>query len=267
MLSLGDDRLVTAGTRRLLRTESRLAAALVRRAEGHGAGPDAEVPVHGEGRRDGRGPAGDAGDDPPRRSHDVRERMFFDDATGHAPAPRPARRERQARRAGSRSSRCPTPKPVERAAPTSVPKVERPVRRRRAAPGAGDARRPERAEEGRRRLRAARASTRSPTDRCSCTTATGCSGVSVFETAGELAWDALPAGGSTVELGGERVRASTAPRRESPRCGAARRRHVHVRDGCAARRGRGDRRRRLGHDDSSTLEDIGRFVTAPFSWG
>jgi hypothetical protein len=90
--------------------------------------------------------------------------------------------------------------------------------------------------------------------------------MSVFERAGELDWDALPAGGSRVQLGDVRARVYRT---------AAGTAVVWDKDGITyttvtdapldeVAAVAGDLPR---PDDTSMLGDVGRFVTAPFSWG
>lgn len=94
----------------------------------------------------------------------------------------------------------------------------------------------------------------------------GVIGLSVFETAGDLAWDELPAGGWWTTLEGSRARvyptaAGTAVVWE----------HHDVTYTCVTD-GPMDEVKEIASDfarwdESSTLEDVGRYVTGPFNWG
>jgi hypothetical protein len=94
----------------------------------------------------------------------------------------------------------------------------------------------------------------------------GLLGLSVFERTGELAWDELPAGGRAMELGGTRTRVYATS------AGLA---VVWESDGvtytCVTDASLDEIRAIADHlandDDPDVIEDIGRFVTAPFNWG
>ncbi len=94
----------------------------------------------------------------------------------------------------------------------------------------------------------------------------GLLGLSVFEREGELDWGALPAGGRTTELDGRRSRVYTTAAGTAVVWGDDDVTYTCVTDApldevaavaadLVTRRTRG------------VLEDVGRFVTAPFSWG
>lgn len=94
----------------------------------------------------------------------------------------------------------------------------------------------------------------------------GLVGLSVFETAGDLAWDELPAGGRTTTLGGTRARVYPTAAGSAVVWEQNDVTYTCVTDGSmgevvgvAADFARGD--------EPTTLEDIGRYVTGPFSWG
>jgi hypothetical protein len=94
----------------------------------------------------------------------------------------------------------------------------------------------------------------------------GLVGLSVFETAGDLAWDDLPAGGWWTSLGGSRARVySTAAG------SAVVWEHHDVAYTCVTDGSLGDIEEVADDfarwDEPSTLEDIGHYVTGPFSWG
>jgi negative regulator of sigma E activity len=94
----------------------------------------------------------------------------------------------------------------------------------------------------------------------------GLLGLSVFERAGELAWDELPAGGRTVELGGTRTKVYATSAGLAVVWGKDGLTYTCVTDASL------DEIRAIAadiarSDDSDALDDISRFVTAPFSWG
>jgi sigma-E factor negative regulatory protein RseB len=94
----------------------------------------------------------------------------------------------------------------------------------------------------------------------------GLLGLSVFEREGELDWDALPSGGRKVDLAGRRARVYTTV------VGMA---AVWTSDGItytAVTDAPADEVAAIvedmdAADEPSTMEGIGRFVTRPFSWG
>jgi MucB/RseB N-terminal domain len=263
LLNLGDDRLVSAGTRRLLRTQSGWQLLWSGAPKGTEPNPSRKyrftVKDHASVahrpatkvtiRRSG--------------SDDVRERMFFDDATGML-----LRRD-QLDSDGKLVRRfafveMSDPQPVKHATPTSVPKV---------SPQSADA--PHSVQDMPDDLHArkkvgdgyALSGIYSQADgSVQLYYGDGLLGVSVFETAGELDWDALPAGGSTVELGGERVRLYRTAAGVAAVWGTR-----DVTYTCVTDAPTGDVAAIIadvsGNDDSSPLDDIGQFVTAPFSWG
>jgi negative regulator of sigma E activity len=94
----------------------------------------------------------------------------------------------------------------------------------------------------------------------------GLVGLSVFETAGELAWGDLPAGGRSTTLGGTRARVYPTAAGSAVVWEQNDVTYTCVTDGpmdevagVAADFARSD--------EPSTLDDIGRYVTGPFSWG
>jgi sigma-E factor negative regulatory protein RseB len=94
----------------------------------------------------------------------------------------------------------------------------------------------------------------------------GLLGLSVFEREGDLDWDALPSGGRTADLAGRRARVY------STVAGMA---AVWTADGItytAVTDAPPDEVAAIvedmdAADEPSTMEDIGRFITRPFSWG
>jgi negative regulator of sigma E activity len=94
----------------------------------------------------------------------------------------------------------------------------------------------------------------------------GLLGLSVFERSGELAWDELPAGGRTVELGGTRTRVYATSAGLAVVWGKDGLTYTCVTDASL------DEIRAVAADiartdDPDVLDDVSRFVTAPFSWG
>lgn len=94
----------------------------------------------------------------------------------------------------------------------------------------------------------------------------GLIGLSVFETAGALAWDDLPGGGRSTTLAGTRARVYP-----TAAGSAVVWEHNDVTYTCVTD-GSMDEvvavAADFAHwDEPSTLEDIGRYVTGPFSWG
>lgn len=89
--------------------------------------------------------------------------------------------------------------------------------------------------------------------------------LSVFEREGELAWDSLPAGSRTVELGDMRAKVYVTAAGTAVVWGSHDVTYTCVTDAPL------DEVAAVatdlsGSDDSSVLEDVGQFVTAPFSW-
>jgi negative regulator of sigma E activity len=94
----------------------------------------------------------------------------------------------------------------------------------------------------------------------------GLLGLSVFERSGALAWDELPDGGRTIQLGDEQARVYATSAGTAAVWDADDVTYTAVTDAPL------DEVRAIADDfsngdDSSTLEDIGEFVTAPFTWG
>ncbi len=263
VLHMGDDRLVSAGARRLLRTD---AGWQLLWAGGHkGTEPDATRkyrfsvigPASVAGRKVNEVTVTRAGETRPT------ERLYFDEDTGML-----LRRDQLDARGTlvHRFAFVRMTTPVPASAPKSgdVPTPNASSHRARAARAdhvPDDLAAPAQSATG----SCSPASTRSPTDRCSCTTATGCSGSRSSSAPGELDWDALPDGrsdgtarrrparvystaaGSAVVWGSDDVTytcVTDAPLDEVAAVTAT-----------------------LTPTSSSALEDIGQFVTAPFSWG
>jgi negative regulator of sigma E activity len=263
LLNLGDDRLVSAGTRRLLRTESGWRLLWTGAPKGSDPNPsrkyrftvkdDASVADRAATkvtiRRSG--------------SDDVRERMFFDDATGML-----LRRD-QVDSDGKLVRRfafveLSDPEPVKRATPTSVPKVSG---QSVAAPHTmqetpDDLRAPKKVGDG----YTLAGIYSQPDGSVQLYYGDGLLGVSVFERAGKLDWDSLPEGGSTFEVAGERTRLYRTAAGVAVVWGSRDVTYTCVTDAPLS-----DVAAIVadvsGGDESSTLDDIGRFVTAPFTWG
>jgi hypothetical protein len=93
----------------------------------------------------------------------------------------------------------------------------------------------------------------------------GLFGLSVFERAGDLVWGSLPAGGRTEQLGDIRVRAYRTGAGTALVWGSDDVTYTCVTDApmSEVRAVAED----LSPSSSDPLEDVGHFVTAPFSWG
>ena len=87
----------------------------------------------------------------------------------------------------------------------------------------------------------------------------------MFEHEGELDWGALPAGGHRTELDGRRSRVYTTAAGTAVVWGADGVTYTCVTDAPLAEVATvaSD----LAPSDGGVLQDVGRFVTAPFSWG
>lgn len=264
VLHLGHDQLLGAGTRRLLRTDggwqllwtgrptgsepdpTRKYRFVVTRAAMVAQRPATQVAI-GRSGADG-----------------VRERLFFDDATGML-----LRRDqldangRLVRRFAFVTMS--DPQPLGTTKTDELPKVS--TSSRQTAPRAlahvpDDLHAPKRIGKG----YALAGIYAQPDGTVQLYYSDGLLGLSVFEREGELDWGALPAGGSTAELGGVKARIyGTA-------AGSA---VVWEKDGVtytcvtdaplvevAAVTGGFS-----GSHDSGIVEDVSRFVTKPFSWG
>ncbi len=264
VLRMGEDRLVSAGTRRLLRTDQGWQLLWTGRSKGSEPDPadkyrfavthDATVAERPATQvlisRTG--------------SKRVRERMYFDDATGML-----LRRDQLDGR-GRLVHRFAFVKlsspPPGGAAPTEeLPKVGK--QSRGSAPNElkevpDDLRAPKRIGRG-----FVLSGVYSHSDGSVQLYYTdGLLGLSVFERVGELAWDELPSGGRTMELGGTRSRVYATSAGLAVVWGSKGVTYTCVTDASLGEiRAIADD---LGHnDDSDIIEDIGRFVTAPFSWG
>jgi sigma-E factor negative regulatory protein RseB len=93
----------------------------------------------------------------------------------------------------------------------------------------------------------------------------GLLGLSVFEREGELDWGALPAGGRTTEIDGRRTRVYATAAGTALVWG-----HDDVTYTCVTDASLEEVTAvaaDLSPSDGGALEDAGRFVTAPFSWG
>jgi hypothetical protein len=94
----------------------------------------------------------------------------------------------------------------------------------------------------------------------------GLVGLSVFETAGNLAWDDLPPGGRSTSLSGSRARVYLTP------AGSAVVWENHDVTYTCVTDGSMDEVKDVAADfarwdEPNTLEDVGRYVTGPFDWG
>jgi hypothetical protein len=93
----------------------------------------------------------------------------------------------------------------------------------------------------------------------------GLLGLSVFEREGELDWGALPAGGRTTEMDGRRTRVYTTAAGTAVVWGNDGVTYTCVTDAPLSEIAAVAHD--LAPDDTSPFEDVGHFVTAPFSWG
>jgi hypothetical protein len=94
----------------------------------------------------------------------------------------------------------------------------------------------------------------------------GLFGLSLFERAGDVAWDELPPGGRSIDLAGSDARMYPTPAGSAIVWG-----HEDVTYTCVTDAPLSDVAKVVQDIDhshgTSTLEDMGRFVTGPFSWG
>jgi hypothetical protein len=263
VLHLGKDRLLGAGNRRMLKTDS--GWELLWSAPARSRGPDAAAKY---GLTLGRRVSVAARPATVvvirrRGSDDVRERLYFDDATGML-----LRRDQLDTRGRLTRSfafvKLSAPTPASRREPDELPKVAR--SRREVADALKSA--PD-------QLTAPRHIGRGfvlagvyaqPDGAVQVYYADGLLGLSVFEREGDLDWDALPAGGRSVRLNGTRARVySTA-------AGSA---AVWTADGitytCVTDAPDDELAAIVdgmdAADEPGVMEDMGRFITRPFSWG
>jgi hypothetical protein len=264
VLRMGDDRLVGAGTRRMLRTDD--GWRLLWAVKSSGAEPDptekyqfvvvsptsvAERPAtQVTVARNG--------------SKAIRERLYFDDATGML-----LRRDQMNAR-GRLVRRfafvkISTPQPAGTAATDDLPNVD-PQSRVDAPHAIKDA--PDHLDVpkhiGKGFTLAGVYS--QPDGSVQLYYSDGLLGLSVFEREGELAWDELPAGGRSIKLGGVRARVYATSAGTAAVWGTKKITYTAVTDAPL------DEVTAIAEgfsrsDDSSTLDDISEFVTAPFSWG
>lgn len=264
VLRMGGDRLVSAGTRRLMRTNTGWQVLWAVGSVGSEPDPTRKyrfVVSHSvsiaqrSATQVAIGRLGSSG---------VRERLFFDDATGML-----LRRDqldargRLVRRfAFLKMSR---PRTTGASKTDVLPKISR--QSRLSAPQAlqhvpDDLRSPKRIGEG----FVLSGVYSHPDGSVQLYYSDGLLGLSVFERAGQLEWDALPAGGRTVELGDVRARVYRSAAGSAVVWGNHDVTYTCVTDApldeVAAVATKFSR-----SDQPGVLEDIGRFVTAPFSWG
>lgn len=263
VLRVGDDRLVSAGTRRMLRTDDGWRLLWAGTSSGSEPDPtdkyrfavtsDASVAQRAatqvEVAREG--------------SRRVRERLYFDDATGMLLR----RDELDARgRLVRRFAfvKMSTPRPVS-SSEVRLPKVD--AQSRATAPHAlkdvpDDLHAPKRIGRG-----FTLSGVYSQADgSVQLFYSDGLLGVSVFEREGELAWNDLPEGGRAVELGDVRARVYATAAGTAAVWGNDGVTYTCVTDAPI------DEVRAIAQDlsrsdDSGVLGEVGRFVTAPFNWG
>jgi MucB/RseB N-terminal domain len=263
VIRMGNDRLVSAGTRRLLRTGTGwrvLWGAGTTGSEPDPTGKYRFVVTH----------SGSVAQRPSTQvaisragTSGVRERMFFDDETGML-----LRRDQLDDR-GRLVHRfafvtMSTPVAVEGAGTAALPKVG--ATSGRNAPHAlkdmpDDLQAPTRTGHG-FKLSGAYSQ---PDGSVQLYYSDGLLALSVFEREGELDWDSLPTGGRTVELGGVKAKVYVTAAGTAVVWGSHDVTYTCVTD-ASLDEVAGVTADLSGSDDSSVLEDVGQFVTAPFSW-
>lgn len=263
VLHLGKDRLLGAGNRRVLKTDSGWELLWAAPAKGREPDPGAKYDLS-LGRRVSVAtrPATIVAI---RRSGSdgVRERLYFDDATGML-----LRRDQLDGRGRLTRSfafvKLSPPTPTSPNADEGLPKV---ARSRSDAPDAldhapGELTAPRRI--GRGFVLAGVYS--QPNGAVQLYYSDGLLGLSVFEREGDLDWDALPAGGRTVDLRGRRARVYSTVAGSAAVWTADGITYTAVTDApddeVAAIVADMDRA-----DEPDVMDDIGRFITRPFSWG
>jgi sigma-E factor negative regulatory protein RseB len=263
VLHFGQDRLLGAGNRRVLKTDSGWELLWAAPAQGREPDPEAKYDLT-------LGARASVATRPAtivaiRRSGSerVRERLFIDDATGML-----LRRDQLDGRGRLVRSfafvKLSPPKPVSSHAEDGLPKV---ARSRSDAPDALR-RAPDALTAPRKIGRGfALAGVYSQEDGAvQLYYSDGLLGLSVFEREGDLDWDALPSGGRTVKLDGTRARVYRTVAGSAAVWTADGITYTAVTDApddeVAAIVADMDRA-----DEPDTMEDIGRFITRPFSWG
>jgi hypothetical protein len=263
VLHLGKDRLLGAGNRRMLKTDSGWELLWAAPAKGREPDPGAKYDLS-LGRRVSVAtrPATIVAI---RRSGSdgVRERLYFDDATGML-----LRRDQLDGRGRLTRSfafvKLSPPTAVSPNAKDALPKV---ARSRSDAPDALD--------DAPDQLTAPRRIGRGfvlagvysqPNGAVQLYYSDGLLGLSVFEREGDLDWDARPAGGRTVDLRGRRARVYSTVAGSAAVWTADGITYTAVTDApddeVAAIVADMDRA-----EEPDVMEDIGRFITRPFSWG
>ncbi len=263
VLNMGDSRLLGAGTRRLLRTGS--GWDLMWDGGSTGSEPDPSHKYRFDVTRTAtvaQRPATRVEVTAPGSSN-VRERMFFDDATGIL-----LRRDQLD--ANGRLARRFTfvelspPHPMDGAAPDALPKVD--PKSRADAPHAladvpDDLTAPKHVGNG----FVLSGVYSQPDGSVQMYYSDGLLGLSVFERQGDLDWDGLPAGGRTTEMGDLRTRVYTTAAGTAVVWGKDDVTYTCVTDAPL------DEIAAVAPDltpsDGGALAEVGRFLTAPFSWG
>jgi hypothetical protein len=263
VLHLGQDRMLGAGSRRMLKTRSGWELLWAAPARGREPDPEAKYDlIVGRRASVATRPATVVAI---RRSgtDGVRERLYFDDATGML-----LRRDQLDGRGRLTRSfafvKLSEPKPAAAGAAEELPKI---ARSQRDAPdaldGAPDALTAPR-KIGRGFVLAGVYS--QPSGAVQLYYSDGLLGLSVFEREGDLDWDALPSGGRRVQLHGTPARVYTTIAGSAAVWTADGITYTAVTDApddeVAAIVADMDRA-----DEPGTMEDIGRFITRPFSWG
>lgn len=264
VLRMGEDRLVSAGSRRMLRTDQGWQLLWTGRSKSTEPDPadkyrfDVTTDVLVAKRPATQVAISRSG------ANGVRERMYFDDATGML-----LRRDqidargRLVRRFAF--VKLTSPQPANGADNQKLPKVDQ--QSRDDAPDVlADVPEGIRAPKRIGRGFVLSGAYSQPDGSVQLYYSDGLLGLSVFERKGQLAWDELPPGGRTVELEGTRTRVYATSAGLAVVWGKNDLAYTCVTDASMdeIRAIAAD----LAHgDDPDVLEDIGRFVTAPFSWG
>ncbi|MGZ6993817.1 MAG: sigma-E factor regulatory protein RseB domain-containing protein [Acidimicrobiia bacterium] len=263
VIHMGDDRLVSAGTRRLLRTDHGWQVLwaggqngsepdptdkyrfVVKRSATVAQRPATQLTITRAGTRE------------------VRERLFFDDATGmllrrdqldeHGRVMRRFAFVQMSEPRAVVSSKHNVPN-LGRSAGSAAPRALKDV--------PDDLRAPKRIGDG----FVLSGIYSQPDGSVQLYYSDGLLGLSVFERTGQLDWESLPTGGRTAELGDVRAKIYRTAAGAAVVWGSHDVTYTCVTDApvgevSAIAAGLS------GSGDSSALEDAGRFVTAPFSWG